>query len=227
MKNEIGSKYGRLTVTARAENNKRGLAYWLCICDCGASTTVSGANLRSGAVLSCGCLRIERVKIVSPLEIAGRRFGRLIVRRRSGSITRLAAWECLCDCGKTKIIAGCRLVQGRIISCGCAKNDHPGLLPTHQREAGVIRVARRRGHMAGSNGKFTKHDISNIYERQRGRCVWCRSQLKNRYHIDHRKPLSRGGANSADNIDLLCADCNLRKWSKAPEQWAREKGLLL
>lgn len=51
-----GQKFGRLTVIKRVEN-KGDLAAWLCICDCGCETVVSGANLRQGHVKSCGCLK--------------------------------------------------------------------------------------------------------------------------------------------------------------------------
>lgn len=53
------------------------------------------------------------------LDLTGRRFGRLVVQRqaehaRSGGIR----WECLCDCGKTKVVA--RSSLGRLTnSCGC------------------------------------------------------------------------------------------------------------
>jgi hypothetical protein len=48
VKNEIGNKYGRLTVLERAGTDKYGRAQWLCECECGNLHTVLGANLRSG-----------------------------------------------------------------------------------------------------------------------------------------------------------------------------------
>lgn len=51
-----GQKFALLTVISRAENGSKGNAYWNCKCDCGNHTVVSGSNLRSGAVKSCGCL---------------------------------------------------------------------------------------------------------------------------------------------------------------------------
>jgi len=50
-----GNKYNFLTVISRAES-KNGKAYWNCICDCGNTTVVSGSNLKTGGVKSCGCL---------------------------------------------------------------------------------------------------------------------------------------------------------------------------
>lgn len=51
----IGMKFARLTVIER-DSKPRGRHY-LCRCDCGKEVVVLGANLRSGARKSCGCLR--------------------------------------------------------------------------------------------------------------------------------------------------------------------------
>lgn len=51
-----GNKYGKLTVVRRAENGPGGVARWECLCECGHTSIVSGRNLKSGAVKSCGCL---------------------------------------------------------------------------------------------------------------------------------------------------------------------------
>ena len=56
-----GQKFGRLTVTSRAENANDGHAQWNCICDCGNKTIVIGSMLKSGATKSCGCLVKETV----------------------------------------------------------------------------------------------------------------------------------------------------------------------
>ena len=48
LKNEIGNKYGALTVIARGPNTNEGRAQWVCECECGNQTVVLGKNLRSG-----------------------------------------------------------------------------------------------------------------------------------------------------------------------------------
>ena len=50
-----GLRFGRLSVIERAGSNARRHATWLCRCDCGNTTVVSGADLRSGNTKSCGC----------------------------------------------------------------------------------------------------------------------------------------------------------------------------
>lgn len=60
----VGHQFGRLIVTARAEDNRHGNARWICLCGCGNETTKLGSTLRSGDTKSCGCLSqpTERAK---------------------------------------------------------------------------------------------------------------------------------------------------------------------
>lgn len=54
-KDEIGNRYGLLTVIEAAPS-KKGYAYWKCKCNCGNIIEVSGTSLRSGNTQSCGCV---------------------------------------------------------------------------------------------------------------------------------------------------------------------------
>ena len=56
--NEMGNRYGRLTVVAAAPGMV-GQLRWTCRCDCGANHVVAGRHLRDGSTTSCGCIRIE------------------------------------------------------------------------------------------------------------------------------------------------------------------------
>jgi hypothetical protein len=56
-----GQRFGRLKVIS--ENGrapKSGAVLWLCRCDCGNTTVVTGGNLRSKITKSCGCYKKER-----------------------------------------------------------------------------------------------------------------------------------------------------------------------
>lgn len=52
---ETGNRYGKLVVLER-EDSHNGKARWICRCDCGNKTVANGCDLRSGRVVSCGCL---------------------------------------------------------------------------------------------------------------------------------------------------------------------------
>jgi len=59
LKDEIGNKYGRLTVISYAGLTGRRLACWECLCECGNKIITRGSNLRSGHTKSCGCQRVD------------------------------------------------------------------------------------------------------------------------------------------------------------------------
>lgn len=60
---EVGKKYGKLTVIKRAYLHKeKTSASWKCLCDCGNFTISTGQELRSGRRVSCGCAIIEKNK---------------------------------------------------------------------------------------------------------------------------------------------------------------------
>lgn len=57
-------------------------------------------------------------------DLTGQRFGRLLVRERSLPNRRgNAMWNCVCDCGQERRIAGIQLTSGRTSSCGCLRLD--------------------------------------------------------------------------------------------------------
>lgn len=54
-------------------------------------------------------------------DLAGQRFGRLLVLHRHPENTPAgkARWTCACDCGGEKVVIGNSLTQGSTVSCGC------------------------------------------------------------------------------------------------------------
>lgn len=117
--NEIGNKYGFLTVISRAETpDGKKTAYWNCLCECGNSTVVQGTKLRSGHTRSCGecnCFSSPTKK-----DEIGNRYGRLVVISEAGRDKEgKVLWNCLCDCGNEKIVSGKSLRAGLTLSCGC------------------------------------------------------------------------------------------------------------
>ena len=91
------------------------------------------------------------------------------------------------------------------------------------------KVARHKRRALEKNavGSFTAADIKAIFKDQRGKCAYCRKRLGADYHADHVTPLSKGGTNNRDNIQLTCDKCNLMKAAKDPLDFARLLGRLL
>ncbi len=85
-------------------------------------------------------------------DIAGKRFGKLIIVGRAGSNKqRQALWFCKCDCGETKVISGATLRRGVTNSCGCLV-----------KEAIISRCLKHKG-------KGTR--LYNIWSGMKGRCL--------------------------------------------------------
>jgi 5-methylcytosine-specific restriction endonuclease McrA len=62
----------------------------------------------------------------------------------------------------------------------------------------------------GRDSRAIPQDVKiEVARRDEGRCVQCGSVAD--LQFDHKVPWSRGGASTADNIQLLCGTCNRRK----------------
>ena len=126
---EVGKKYGRLTVLSRSEEYKKKTtrAYWVCQCECGNTTVVSGAHLRRGSIQSCGCLQKEKTANSNKEkldDLTGQQFGNLIVIKRIENKKKQTAWLCKCSCGVLTEVMGCNLKRvGGTRSCGCCSSS--------------------------------------------------------------------------------------------------------
>lgn len=59
------------------------------------------------------------------INLVGQRFGRLIVLESTGERNRgCVVWNCLCNCGVTKLVASIYLTRGDVKSCGCMRHGH-------------------------------------------------------------------------------------------------------
>lgn len=87
-----------------------------------------------------------------------------------------------------------------------------GLGPQGIREQNRLRDAARRA----AGGDLSLVAWRAIKERYRHRCLCCGTQgsEENPLTIDHVIPVSRGGRHTADNIQPLCLQCNMRKHAK-------------
>lgn len=220
-----GQRFGRLVAVELMPKTGRRRS-WKCICDCGAITVVDVGDLRGASTISCGCFRLN-YGTSNAIDLAGQIFGRLRALRRVSSDQRGVRWLCKCNCGKEHTALAAELRGGRVISCGCAILDQPGLTNAKVCAQRSARGHVRRARVRNAKGSFTADEILSLHKLQRGRCASCRNKLGPRFHRDHRMPIALGGSNSIDNIELLCAGCNLKKNAKDPIVWANQNGRLL
>lgn len=114
--NEVGNVYGKLTVIEKTTIEKNTGAKWICLCECGNTVIVRGTQLRKNAQTNCGC------EPSSFVNLAGRRFGSLVVVRRLPNIRKNATrFLCVCDCGKEVGRLAKSLQGGDAVNCGCRK----------------------------------------------------------------------------------------------------------
>ena len=83
----------------------------------------------------------------------------------------------------------------------------------------------------GTRTTWPKGLRERLYQEQQGLCIYSRDKLSlnvtGNTHIDHIIPVNQGGTNDRENLQLLCAGCNLRKSDRSdPEFRHRYRSLL-
>lgn len=69
--------------------------------------------------------------------------------------------------------------------------------------------------------KDFEQKINEKMKKQNYKCIYCRADLKDNYSLDHILPLSRGGTNDIDNIDVVCKSCNTSKGRRTKEEYLK------
>jgi len=83
----------------------------------------------------------------------------------------------------------------------------------------LVYAHNKRARKYGVEGTLTADDYMVKLKAQKGKCWYCGIDLGNKWHTDHRVPMSRGGKNTPENVVLCCARCNQKKQHKLPHEW--------
>lgn len=86
-----------------------------------------------------------------------------------------------------------------------------------------VYVQNRLKRLREVGGKLPVDIVGRLMLAQKGLCIYCETNIEQRYHIDHIMPLVLGGAHAEDNVQLLCPTCNLSKGSKHPDDFVKER----
>ncbi len=80
--------------------------------------------------------------------------------------------------------------------------------------------ASRRNHLRrrGAGKPPHKFDLARMLCLQDAKCAYCR-KLLTEYHIDHKTPVSRGGTNDIENLQMTCPKCNMQKGAMNHEEF--------
>jgi hypothetical protein len=151
----VGRKFGRLVASGK---NRRlnGYIQWECSCFCGKKKWISKDSLLNGYTKSCGCLQREQASAASLIDIAGEKYGRLIVTEKTEHRRGCVYWLCRCNCGKEKWVDGKHLRHGGTRSCGCLELESRG-------KAQRLKLAGRM---------FGRLTASSQFEPRRGQIYW-------------------------------------------------------
>ena len=83
-----------------------------------------------------------------------------------------------------------------------------------------MRWDNKRRNLGGHRVAFPREVKNRLFRAQKGRCAYCGHTHRDGYlEIDHKYPISRGGGNENDNLQLLCKSCNMRKGIQSDEEF--------
>ena len=91
-------------------------------------------------------------------DLTGQRFGKLLCTSYAATTNRKAMWNCSCDCGATKIVAGGSLVSGKLkLADVVTQNAIRPALPTakHRTASGTQFIGRFTMRVAAALSQLT------------------------------------------------------------------------
>lgn len=92
------------------------------------------------------------------------------------------------------------------------KKEHPD----QYRMYASCRRARKKG------ATVTRFSVKDIVDKYGEICFYCKGSFE---QIDHYIPLSKDGLHTLENVRPSCAQCNLEKSNKLPEDFLKYKGI--
>jgi 5-methylcytosine-specific restriction endonuclease McrA len=79
----------------------------------------------------------------------------------------------------------------------------------------------RRARVAGADGVMSEGVVEKLFVFQDGLCACCGELLGDKFDLDHIVPISKGGSNGDENLQLLRSRCNKQKNARNPIEFMR------
>ena len=74
--------------------------------------------------------------------------------------------------------------------------------------------------------KRLSEERKTLYKAQKGRCMYCGFKGEiDRFQVDHKTPVARGGRDGIGNLQMLCSPCNNRKSDLTDGEFRNKYGL--
>lgn len=171
-----GMRFGKLVADKTLpQRGTHGQIYWSCICDCGKIKEASVNSLRSGNVMSCGCIK-------DPEDLTGQVFNRLTVLALADERTpsRGAKFECRCSCGTLLTVPRASLIQGNTKSCGCWKREESSVRMTQAKTTHGMTGTSEYNIWSGMVQRCTNPE-NEAYDQYGGRGISVCSRWRNSF----------------------------------------------
>jgi hypothetical protein len=166
-----GSQYGKLTVVRFVGVDEKGHGVHEFLCVCGRTRKCRTYLTKRGSP-SCGN---PDCRNHATADLAGKRFGRLLVVHKTRSESGALVWRCLCDCGGTRDVRNGRLRSGHIKSCGCMAHDSIFEALAAAKVNNAVNYENALRLLVNSRfGQVTIVDVDCGTDRKGGRLVKCR-----------------------------------------------------
>lgn len=156
------------------------------------------------------------------VDLAGRRFGRLLIEGFSHAANRERFWNASCDCGARLLVTTWRLLNGHQKSCGCLRRDVAREKAAQAKDPRGRSFAmfydryRQSSRARGIAFTITREEFAELSIQP---CHYCGSEPQARRHIHVAEPWIGNGLDRVDNdggyelgnVVPCCFRCNRMK----------------
>lgn len=153
------------------------------------------------------------------VDITGEKFGKWTVLNRAGYKGKQISWDCICDCGSIRSVAGNRLRSGTAQSCGCLSKRYFNKKNRVDSRLSIYRMLYNRYiKSAEKRGLEFNLDWEYFQSLLNDNCYYCgrgpHPLKKVRYILYAVNGIDRLHSNEGyykENVVTACTDCNYMK----------------